>query len=100
MPRRRTSRISGAQEVRARSIGHHTSERNSGAMRVPGAPLERSAVMASPTKGTGGNTQFTSPAHGAENASVHTASGWKNRAQNRPEWGGCRAWQLSRVANR
>ncbi len=64
-----------ADSDQARSIGHHTSERDSDAMSVPGAPLERSAVIASPTKSKGGNTQFTSPAQGAEKAPVHTASG-------------------------
>ncbi len=44
---------------RARRIGHHTSERDSGAMSVPRASLEQSAVIASPTKGKGENTQFT-----------------------------------------
>ena len=50
--------------------------------------------------GTGGNNQLLSSANGAENASVHTAAGWKYSLQKRPAKGAERGWHVAAQAKR
>jgi hypothetical protein len=77
--------MKGAHALRGRNVGRHGDQALIGTIRVPMALLAQSQATVRPIAEAvaGGNSQLFSPAHDEENASTHSASGWKKCEQNR-----------------